>query len=219
MADRIRIFIADDHAVVRKGLQAIIRTEKDMEVVGIASNGLEAVARVEQLNPDVILMDLEMPRKSGQEAIAEIQEANPDARILVLTSFGDDEHVFSAIKAGAQGFLLKDSSPFDLIRAIRDIHEGKSSLHPDIALKLVQELKQPSDLPPTEDPLTEREVEVIQLVAQGLSNQEIAEQLVVTERTVRSHVSSILAKLHLANRTQAALYALREGLASLDDSA
>jgi NarL family two-component system response regulator LiaR len=163
------------------------------------------------------LLDLKMPRKSGQEAIVAIKDALPDARILVLTSFGDDETVFNAIKAGALGFLLKDSTPVELIKAIRNVYEGKSSLHPDIALKLVQELSKPTGLPPTEEPLTEREVEVVQLVAQGLSNQEIAERLTITERTVRAHVSSILSKLHLANRTQAALYALKEGLANLDD--
>jgi NarL family two-component system response regulator LiaR len=203
--------------VVRTGLEALIDTEPDMEVVGTAADGEATIHRVLKLKPDVTLLDLKMPRKSGQEAIVEIKETLPDARILVLTSFGDDETVFNAIKAGALGFLLKDSTPVELIKAIRNVYEGKSSLHPDIALKLVQELSRPSGLPPTEEPLTEREVEVVQLVAQGMSNQEIAERLTITERTVRAHVSSILSKLHLANRTQAALYALKEGLASLDD--
>lgn len=217
MPEVIHVFIADDHPVVRTGLEALINTEPGMEVVGTAEDGEVTVRRVLDLRPDVILLDLKMPRKSGQEAIEEITESNPAARILVLTSFGDDETVFAAIKAGALGFLLKDSTPMELIRAIRNVHEGKSSLHPDIALKLVHELSKPSDLPPTDEPLTEREMEVVKLVAQGLSNQEIAERLSVTERTARAHVSSILGKLHLANRTQAALYALKEGLASLDD--
>lgn len=217
MASIIRVFVADDHPVVRTGLEALINTEPGMAVVGTAADGEATVRRVLDLKPDVLLLDLKMPRKSGQEAIEEIKEADPDARILVLTSFGDDDTVFAAIKAGALGFLLKDSTPVELIHAIRNVHEGKSSLHPDIALKLVHELSKPTDLPPTEEPLSEREVEVVKLLAQGLSNQEIAERLTITERTVRAHVSSILGKLHLANRTQAALYALKEGYASLDD--
>jgi NarL family two-component system response regulator LiaR len=141
----------------------------------------------------------------------------PEARILVLTSFDDDERVFAAIKAGALGYLLKDTAPDDLLEAIRSVAQGKAILHPDIALKLIQELHRPSPLPPTEEPLTARELEVLQLVARGLSNGEIAAQLTVSERTVRTHISNILGKLHLANRTQAALYALKEGWASLQD--
>ncbi|MCA9954765.1 MAG: response regulator transcription factor [Anaerolineales bacterium] len=216
MSQPIRIFLADDHAVVREGLVALIETEDDMEVVGTGENGEEAVRRVLHFQPDVTLLDLHMPRKGGLEAIVEIKEALPDARILVLTSFGDDEHVFTAIKSGALGYLLKDTPPHELIRAIRSVHEGKSALHPDIALKVIRELNKPDDLPPTPDPLTEREVDVLKHVARGLSNDEIAELLVVSERTVRTHVSNILGKLHLANRTQAALYALREGITTLD---
>ena len=218
MSEKIRIFLADDHAVVRKGLETLIGTHNDLEVIGTGVDGVEAVEQVSKLNPDVILLDIQMPRKTGVEAIAEIKVANPDARILVLTSYSEDETVFAAIKAGALGYLLKDSSPRELISAIRSVHEGRSSLHPDIALKVIQELKKPpSSLPPTEEPLTEREVDVLRLVARGLSNQEIADQLVVSERTVRAHISNILGKLHLANRTQATLYALRQGLASLND--
>ena len=217
MSDPIRIFLADDHAVVREGLVALIETEEDMEVVGTGENGEEAVRRVLHFQPDVTLLDLHMPRKSGLEAITEIKAAMPEARILVLTSFGDDEHVFTAIKGGAQGYLLKDTPPHELIRAIRNVYEGKSALHPDIALKVIRELNKPDDLPLTEDPLTEREVEVLKQVARGLSNDEIAQLLVVSERTVRTHVSNILGKLHLANRTQAALYALREGISTLDE--
>lgn len=217
MKKPIRIFMADDHAIVRKGLRTLIESESDMEVIGEASDGVEAVLKVRSLQPDVILMDLVMPRQGGVEAIIEIKKENPDARILVLTSFAEEEKVFSAIKAGALGYLLKDTSPEQLLQAIHDVYRGESSLHPTIALKLIRELRQPSSLPPTNDPLTEREVEVVKLVAQGYTNQEIADTLFISERTVGNHIGSMLSKLHLANRTQVALYALREGLASLDE--
>jgi NarL family two-component system response regulator LiaR len=218
MGKAIRVFLADDHAVVRRGLEALLETQADMVVVGTAVDGVEAVQQVDQLQPDVILLDIQMPRKNGVEAIGEIKAAHPDARILVLTSFSDDDTVFAAIKAGAMGYLLKDSSPQELMQAIRNVYDGRSSLHPDIALKVIQELNRPpAYLPLTEEPLTEREVEVLKLVARGMTNQEIADLLVVSERTVRTHISNILGKLHLANRTQAALYALRQGLATLDE--
>ncbi|MBN1993194.1 MAG: response regulator transcription factor [Anaerolineae bacterium] len=212
----MRIVIADDHAVVREGLRTLISTKPGMEVVGEAADGAEAVTKVRALAPDVILLDMVMPRKNGLQAIHEIKQENPGARILVLTSFDDDERVFSAIKAGALGYLLKDSSPQQLLQAIQDVYQGRSSLHPSIALKVIRELNQPSDLPPTEEPLTEREMETLRLIAQGLTNQEIADTLTISERTVGKHVSNILDKLHLANRTQVALYALRRGLATLD---
>jgi NarL family two-component system response regulator LiaR len=216
MTERIRILIADDHAVVRHGLRALITTEPDLELVGEAIDGVEAVELTTRLKPDVILMDMAMPRKTGLEAIHDIMRSNPKARILVLTSFAEDEQVFPAIKAGATGYLLKDTAPRELLQAIRDVHCGQVSLHPTIARKLVGELKRPADLPPAQDPLTEREVQVLALVARGLSNQEIADQLFIGERTVRTHISNILGKLHLANRTQAALYAQREGLTHLE---
>jgi len=214
--DCIRILIADDHAVVREGLRALIDTEPGMELVDEAEDGVEAVLMARSLQPDVILLDLVMPRMDGIEAIGQIMRNDPEARILVLTSFAEEEKVFSAIKAGALGYLLKNASPRRLLGAIRDVHQGEPSMSPDIAIKLMRELQRSSDLPPTQEPLTERELDVLKLVAQGLSNQEIAETLFIGERTVRTHVSNILDKLHLANRTQAALYALREGLASLD---
>ncbi|MBX0329678.1 response regulator transcription factor [Oscillochloris sp. ZM17-4] len=211
----IQILIADDHAVVRQGLRALIETEPGMELVGEAQDGLEAAAMARALQPDVILLDMVMPRQDGLATIAQITAERPDARILVLTSFADDEQVFPAIKAGALGYLLKDSSPQQLLQAIRDVFQGESSLHPTIARKLVQELSRPAERPLAQDPLTEREVEVLRQVAQGRSNQEIADHLILSERTVRTHVSSILDKLHLANRTQAALYALRTGISDL----
>ncbi len=212
----IRVFHADDHALIREGVRALITTEPDMEMIGEAENGVEAVEKALALRPDVILMDLQMPEMTGIEAIIAVKEKWPAARILVVTSFADDANVFPAIKAGASGYLLKDSSPHDLINAIHDVFAGRSSLHPIIAHKVIQELNRPSDLPLTEEPLTARELEILKFVAQGLSNQEIGEILVLSERTVRSHVSHILHKLHLANRTQAALYALREGYAHLE---
>jgi NarL family two-component system response regulator LiaR len=218
MTSSIRVLVADDHAIVCKGIRALLATEPDIEVVGEAENGREAVTEAEKLQPDVILMDLVMPEMDGIEAICRITARQPEARILVLTSFAADDKVFPAIKAGALGYLLKDSSPEELVQAIHQVYRGESSLHPTIARKVLQELSRPSERPPTPEPLTEREVEVLRLVARGQSNQEIADQLVISEATVRTHVSNILSKLHLASRTQAALYALREGLASLDDA-
>ena len=216
MSKSIKLLICDDHAVVRRGLRSLVGVKPEMDLVGEAVDGEEAVEMARKLKPDVIIMDLIMPRKDGVAAISEIKKKNPDAKILVLTSFSDDKNVFSAIKAGASGYLLKDSSPEELLQAINDVHQGKSSLHPVIAQKVIHEMHQPSDLPPTDEPLSEREVEVLRNVAQGMSNQEIAKALNIKEGTVRIHVGNILNKLQLANRTQAALYALREGLAELD---
>jgi NarL family two-component system response regulator LiaR len=213
----ITVFHADDHALVRGGVRGLLLTEADMDLVGEAASGSEAVEKVLALQPDVILLDLHMPEKGGVEAISEIKQVLPGARILVLTSFASDEDVFPAIKAGALGYLLKDSSPQALLKAIRDVYDGQPSLDPAVSQKVMQELRQPARQPLTDEPLTQREMEILKLVAEGLTNQEIADRLVVSERTVRAHVSNILAKLHLANRTQAALYALREGIASLDD--
>jgi NarL family two-component system response regulator LiaR len=218
MDEPIRVLVVDDQSIVREGICALLAVKPGFVVVGEGQNGEDAVRQAGALRPDVILLDLVMPRKDGIQAIQEIKAGNPQARILVLTSFSDDDKVYQAVKAGALGYLLKDSSPRELERAIRDVHEGKMSLHPDIALKLIEEMNRPSDLPPTPEPLSEREVETLKLVAQGYSNQEIAQRLIISERTVGAHVSNILGKLHLANRTQAALYALRQGLVDLDES-
>lgn len=213
MTKRINILVVDDHAVVRQGLRALIGMEPDMEVIGEAVDGFEAVQKARELKPDVILLDLVMPRQSGLEAIREIKGENPAAHILVLTSFSDDDMVFPAIKAGALGYLLKNASPKRLLKAIRDVQRGEPTMSADIARKLMLELQHATDLPPTKEPLTERELQVLRLLTQGLTNLEIAETLVIGPGTVRTHVSNILAKLHLANRTQAALYALKEGIA------
>lgn len=215
MENQITVFHADDHALVREGVRALLSTEADMLLIGEADNGETAIEQILALNPDVILLDLQMPKKTGVEVITAVKRTMPDAHILVITSFADDSNVFPAIKAGALGYLLKDSSPLELLQAIRDVYNGRSSLHPIIAHKVIQELSKPTPLPPTEDPLTGRELELLKYIAQGFSNKDIAAKLVISERTVRSHVSHILHKLHLANRTQAALYALREGYARL----
>ncbi len=212
----IRVLIADDHAIVRKGISALLSTRADIEVVGEAADGEQAVELSKQRHPDVVLMDLVMPETDGVEAIRQLNARQPEVRVLVLTSFSTDDKVFPAIKAGALGYLLKDSEPEDLVRAIRQVYRGESSLHPAIARKVLQEMNRPSPRPPTADPLSERELQVLRLLAQGLTNREIADKLVVGEATVHTHVSNIFATLHLASRTQAALYALRRGIASLD---
>ena len=214
----IRVFIAEDHAIVRKGVRNLLSLETDIEVIGEASNGREAVQRVRELSPDVILMDLVMPELDGIQAIQQIMVDHPDAKVLVLTSFDTDDKIFPAIKAGALGYLLKDSDPAELVHAVRQVNAGECSLHPIIARKVLQELNLSPKRTPTAQPLTEREVEVLRMVAQGKSNRQIADELFISLGTVRAHLSNILGKLHLASRTQAALYALREGIASLDET-
>lgn len=216
MSQAIRVLIVDDHTIVRKGIRALLTEIAGIEVVGEAADGQEAVVQANSLRPDVILMDLAMPKMDGIEATRQIKTSQPESRILVMTSFATDDKVLPAIKAGALGYLLKESAPEDLVQAIHQIHRGEPSLHPTIARKVLQEITDPSDRPPTPDPLTKREAEVLLLVAQGLSNQDIARKLHISDPTVRSHVSNIMSKLHLATRIQAALYALREGLVSLD---
>ncbi len=213
----IRVLVADDHAIVRRGIRALLETETDIEVVGEVEDGRQAVAEAEGLRPDVILMDLMMPEMDGIEATRRIAARQPETRILVLTSFAGDDKVFPAIKAGALGYLLKDSSPDDLVSAIGKVYRGEPSLHPKIAEKVLQELTPLSEQGAAPDLLTERDTKVLQLVARGQSNAQIANALAVSESTVRAHVHDILSKLHLVSRIQAVLYALREGLASVDD--
>jgi len=212
----IKVLVVDDHAIIRKGIRAVLDLVSDIELVGEAENGLKAVELEEKLHPDVILMDLMMPEMDGLAAIREIKKQRPKARILVLTNFAGEEMIFPAIKSGAVGYHLKDSSPETLIEAIRQVNDGVASLHPSIAKKVLEELHNSDKQKPSDETLTQREVEVLRYIAQGLDNKEIAEILVISEATVRTHVSNILGKLHLASRTQAALYALREGLAHLE---
>jgi len=211
----MRVLIVEDHVVVREGLCALISTSPGLVVVGEASDGSEAISKSRSLRPDVILMDLVMPRKGGVDAIAEIMRENPAMKVLVLTSFSESDKVMQAIQAGALGYLLKESSSRDLIQAIHDVYQGKLALHPAITRHVIRRLSEPAGEQAVERLLSEREVEVLKLVAQGLSNKGIADACCISEWTVTKHVSSLLGKLGLENRTQAALYALRRGLVEL----
>jgi len=218
MDKNIRILIVDDHAIVREGLRGLISIEQDMELVGEASSGKEGVEKALALRPDVILMDLLMPESDGVTAIKEIKADWQEARVLVLTSFLEDDQVFPAIENGALGYLLKDTQPDELLEAIRSVHRGETMLHPSIAKKIMLRIQERSEKNKEQEgqELTQRELDVLHLLAQGFGDREISEKLVVSERTVHFHVGNILSKLHLANRTQAALYAIRKGLAKPD---
>jgi NarL family two-component system response regulator LiaR len=207
----IRVLVADDHAIVRRGICALLATEPGIEVVGEALDGHEALAKAQELQPDVILMDLVMPGMDGLEATEQITASQPGTRVLVLTSFSGDDEIFAAI-------LLKDLGPEELVQAIEQVHQGESSLHPTVARKLLRELSPRTDRDPQSDLFTERELQVLRLIAQGQTNRQIAEELSIAEATTRSHVTRILSKLNVDSRTQAALYALREGIASLDEA-
>jgi NarL family two-component system response regulator LiaR len=210
---RISVLIVDDHGIVRQGLRTYLDLLDDIEVIGEAENGVEAVAQVRQHRPDVVLMDLVMPEMDGIEATRQVGAISPITKVIVLTSFMEDEMVFPAIKAGAAGYLLKDVSPSDLAGAIQAVHEGETRLHPEITKKLVNQFVSPQAEPTTTPAeLTPRELEVLRLLAQGMSNRELAQMLVISEKTVKTHVSNILSKLHLADRTQAAIYAYKHGL-------
>jgi NarL family two-component system response regulator LiaR len=224
----ISVLIVDDHAVVRQGLRTFLELQHDVslsdpaalpiEVVGEATNGVEAVELARRLRPDVILLDLVMPEMDGIEATPKIIEDSPHSRVIILTSFGEEDRVFPAIRAGAQGYLLKDIAPDDLVQAVRAAYLGQVQLHPDVARKLMSAVAVKEESPASQpsapfQELTERELDVLRLIAEGLNNREISEQLVISDKTVKTHVSSILSKLHLADRTQAAIYALRHGLA------
>jgi NarL family two-component system response regulator LiaR len=218
----IRVLIVDDHAVVRQGLRTFLELQDDpaalaIEVVGEAADGAQAVEQARGLQPDVVLLDLVMPVMGGIEAIPRIIETSPRSRVIILTSFGEEDKLFPAIRAGAQGYLLKDIPPNELVQAVRAAYLGKVQLHPEIARTLMTAVatrEPPPSAPAMTDDLTERELEVLRLIAAGLNNRQIADRLVISEKTVKTHVSSILGKLHVEDRTQAAVYALHHGLAS-----
>ncbi len=216
MPEPIRILIVDDHALVREGLRAVLETQADMELVGEARDGEEAVAKAIELKPDLVIMDLVIPRKDGAAATREILRNNPAIKVLVLSSYMDDEKINSVLHSGAMGYLLKESNPQELLQAIRTIYWGKSAFDPAVQRKLVDQLNRGGgERPGADPPLTEREIEVLRLMAQGDSNSQIAQKLSLAEGTVRFHVSNILGKLHQENRTQAVLYALQKGLVTL----
>jgi len=208
----IRVLVADDHPLVRQGLRSFLSTIDDIDVVGEASDGAEAIAMATALQPDVVMMDLAMPTVDGIEAIRRITEERPSARIIALTSFATDDKVFPAIQAGAAGYLLKETEPSELVEAIRKVHRGEPILHPSVAARLMQQVVAATPRAHRTD-LTARELEVLRLIAAGRSNKEIAHDLAVAEKTVKTHVSNVLSKLGVADRTQAALYAVQHGLA------
>lgn len=210
----IRVVLVDDHAVVRKGLRFLLEQQTDMEVVGEGKDGAQGVALVISLLPDVILLDLLMPRMDGITAVREMKRLTPSTQIIMLTSYYEDDQIFGAIKAGALSYLLKDASPEELIEAVRAAARGEGILHPQVAARVLREMQQRSPL----QELTTRELEVLTLIARGRSNAEIAAELVIGEGTVKTHVSNILTKLHLADRTQAAIYALQQHLVPLKDA-
>ena len=212
--DKISVLIVDDHGVVRQGLRTYLELLDDIDVVGEAANGLEAVEQVRRQQPDIVLMDLVMPGISGVEATRQAIAISPSTKVIVLTSFSEDDLVFPAIEAGATGYLLKDVDPAELHQAIQAVHAGEVQLHPDIMQKLIHRVTAPQiESDSDHGDLTPRELEVLSHIAQGQSNREIAMALSISEKTVKTHVGNILSKLHLSDRTQAAIYAHKHGLA------
>lgn len=214
--DPISVLLVDDHRVVRQGLRDFLELQEDIDIIGEAASGEEGVRLAQELLPDVVLMDLVLPGIDGVEATRRVKAVSPSTRVIVLTSFTDNDKVFPSIKAGAISYLLKDVQPEELARAIRAAQRNEAVLHSEVAAKLMQEF---SSLRPADDPveqLTDREMDVLRLIAKGQSNKEIADSLIISEKTVKTHVSNILSKLHLADRTQAAIYALRQRLVPID---
>lgn len=212
----IRVLIADDHTVVRDGLAAVLSRRPDITVVGEASNGIEAVEKAAQLHPDVILMDLRMPEMDGAEAMRRIREQDPDVRFLVLTTFDNDEYIFEAIQAGAKGYLLKDASREDLFRAVVAVYRGESLIQPAVASRVLDRFVELSQRTVPGETLSEREIEVLRLMARGAANKEIAVALVISESTVKTHIANIFQKLDVNDRTEAVTTALQKGIIRLE---
>lgn len=219
--DRIRVLLADDHILMREGTREILEQEEDLEIVAEAGDGEEAVRLVEKTRPDVVLMDIAMPKLNGIEATRQIKQFAPSTTVLILTAYEDDQYVFALLEAGAAGYLLKDVRGRDLVEALRQVYAGESVLHPVIARKVINRFSRPS-APRTEEPddelLTERELEVLGLAAKGMSNREIARELHLSSRTVQAHLSTIFGKMDVGSRTEAVVYALREGWLDLEDT-
>jgi len=219
--NKIRVLIADDHQVVREGLSAVLKIKEDIEVVGLAKDGLDAVEKARQLLPDVVLMDISMPRMNGVEATREIKRENPHIGVVVLTMYDEEDYIFDLVKAGATGYLLKDADSTQIAKAIRAVAHGESLIHPTVASKILTEFsllaqgkgRKPGRL---EHDLTDREITVLRLVAEGKTNKEIANDLDLSEKTVKNHVRNIFHKLHVYDRTQAAIHAIRKGIIELD---
>lgn len=216
---KIKVLVVEDQSVVREGVVAILSLQDDMEVVGEAVDGIAAVELARKTKPDVVLLDMVMPRQDGLATIPMLKDLVPDARILVLTSFAESNRVYQAIKSGALGYMLKDTTRTQLLQSIRDVAKGQAFIQPSIAMKVINEIDHPTEPTGMTETLTRRELETLRLIARGLSNQEIAIVMVLHERTIAKYVSSILNKLHLANRTQAALYAINQGLTMSSEQA
>jgi len=213
--DAIKILIVDDHPVVREGIGAMLKHEPDFKIVGEASNGLEALDQARELSPDVILMDLRMPEMDGVEAITKIKEAKPEIKFIILTTYSDDEYIFKGIAAGARAYLLKDAPRDELFKAIRAVYRGESLIQPVVASRVLDKLAELSRKNPGAETLSEREVEVLRLMAKGTSNSNIADELSITQSTVKTHITSIFQKLNVTTRTEAVTTALKRGIIQL----
>lgn len=213
MTERITVLIVDDHDIVRQGVRAFLEAQPDLQIVGEAASGEEAIRQVQEHIPDVVLMDLVMPGMNGVEATRQVKRVSPRTQVVVLTSYHEDEHVFPALRAGALSYTLKAIRPGELAEIVRKAAQGESVLHPRVAARVIQEVREAArTVPPAFADLTQRELDVLRLIAEGQSNAAIAEKLVLSEKTIKGHVSNILSKLHMLDRTQAAVFAWQQGL-------
>lgn len=211
--NKIHILIADDHSIVREGLKQLLELEEDFEVVGQASNGMETIEKVKELNPDVLLLDINMPVMNGIKALKKLKEDDIDTKVIILTIHEDREYLLETMQIGASGYILKDSDSASFFKAIRDAYNGESYIQPKLAAELIKEFNRPRSLRnKSENELTQREYEVIALIAEGLNNKDIADRLFISEKTVKNHVSNIFRKINVSDRTQAAIYAYKNNI-------